>query len=98
MMKRSVIALLLLFPIAACGSDDTLPPGPIGSGSQTPDKVWQWVCRNLLAECGTADQSDANALNECRLDCQADLFSDEEVECLSALSCNEASDSCLAQW
>jgi hypothetical protein len=93
MIKQAALALFLFLPLSACGGDDNnRAPAPTGSRTTNPDKNCHRICKNLLAECGDFASL---ALDNCSLDCQSGLFSDEEMTCLTDLTCNEASDACL---
>lgn len=100
MLKQAAIGLFLFLPLSACGhnDDNNRAPAPIGTpASQNPSKDCKKVCKNLLAECGDDGEVPSLALDNCSLDCQADLFSTEEKTCLSDLTCNEPSDACLEE-
>lgn len=96
MIKQAALALLLVLPLSACGQDDdNTRPAPTSTRIPRPGTDCQRVCKNLLGECGSADEVQSLALDDCSRECKANLFSPEEQTCLADLRCLEPSDACL---
>lgn len=97
MLKSTAFLFSILLSLSACEHGENNAPGPYGPSAPRPDGSCERVCRTLLGECSSLDETDSIALDDCRTECQRDIFTPEEIACLSALSCDLSGDACLAE-
>jgi hypothetical protein len=103
----AMLTLTLSLGAAACDDSDDNCSGDTQCRVDTPPVVQKppkedlpdrcaAACANLLGACDGSAQivADDSELTTCEGSCPAN-FSDDEIDCLAALACDESSDACL---